>query len=241
MLKSTRTLLYFGFSAILAGACSRPAANQLTSEEEQDGWELLFDGETLNGWHLYNREDQPSAWRVENGELVYQADSVQVEHEDLVTNKEFENYDFRFEWKISEEGNSGVFVNVVERKEIPTAWASGPEYQLLDSLHPDYALNLKKRPGCLYNFSEQINPVPARPAGEWNQGRIVQKNGEVEFYLNGLLTARQDFTSDTWKAMVAESGFSYFPDFGKETKGRIGLQKWYKTVAFRNLKIKENP
>ena len=229
------------FSITLLCGCSKTPEqnNQLTQEEQQEGWELLFDGKSLNGWHLYNQGNKPSAWKAENGELLYRSDSARVEHEDLVTDKEFENYDFRFEWKISEEGNSGLFINVVERKDIPTAWASGPEYQLLDSLHPDYAVNLKKRAGCLYGFSEQKNPVPARPAGEWNQGRIVQQNGKVQFYLNGLLTAEQDLTTEEWKAMIAASGFNYFPDFGKVTQGRIGLQKWYKSVAFRNLKIKE--
>lgn len=239
-MQAPRALLFLTFT-ILLNSCSFPGKknNSLTQEEEKESWELLFDGKSLHGWHLYNQGNKPSAWKVENGELVYRSDSARVEHEDLVTDREFENYDFRFEWKISEEGNSGVFINVVERKDIPTAWASGPEYQLLDSLHPDYAVNLKKRPGCLYNFAEQKNPVAAKPAGEWNQGRVVQQNGRVQFYLNGILTAEQDLTSENWKEMVAASGFNYFPDFGKVTKGRIGLQKWYKSVAFRNLKIRE--
>ncbi|WP_367913605.1 DUF1080 domain-containing protein [Leadbetterella sp. DM7] len=242
MLKNLFSGAFLTFSVALLCSCSRGSdlPNQLTPEEQKEGWELLFDGQSLSGWHLYNEGNKPSAWKVENGELMYRSDSARVEHEDLVTDKEFENYDFRFEWKISEEGNSGVFINVVERKDIPTAWASGPEYQLLDSLHPDYAVNLKKRAGCLYGFTEQKNPVPARPAGEWNQGRIVQQNGKVQFYLNGLLTAEQDMTGESWKEMIAASSFNYFPDFGKATKGRIGLQKWYKSVAFRNLKIKEN-
>jgi len=242
MLKNLFSGAFLTFSVALLCSCSRGSdlPNQLTPEEQKEGWELLFDGQSLNGWHLYNEGNKPSAWKVENGELMYRSDSTRVEHEDLVTDKEFENYDFRFEWKISEEGNSGVFINVVERKDIPTAWASGPEYQLLDSLHPDYAVNLKKRAGCLYGFTEQKNPVPARPAGEWNQGRIVQQNGKVQFYLNGLLTAEQDMTGESWKEMIAASSFNYFPDFVKATKGRIGLQKWYKSVAFRNLKIKEN-
>jgi hypothetical protein len=227
-------------SLIFLASCSQKSDNQLTAEEEKEGWKLLFDGKTLTNWHLYNNpENSSSAWKAENGAIVYSADSTEVEHEDLVSDKEFENFDLKFEWKISEEGNSGVFINVVERKDIPTAWASGPEYQLLDSLHPDYVINLKKRPGSLYNFSKQKNPVAAKPAGEWNHSRIKQENGKVEFYLNGIQTAEQDFNSEQWKEMVAKSGFSYFPDFGKTTKGKIALQKWYKTVAFKNIKIKE--
>ena len=227
-------------SFIFLSSCSKNTDNQLTYDEEKEGWKLLFDGKTLNNWHLYNNPDNTSsAWKAENGAIIYSADSANVEHEDLVTNEDFENFDLRFDWKISEEGNSGVFINVVERKDIPTAWASGPEYQLLDSLHPDYSKNLKKRPGCLYNFSEQKNAVAAKPAGEWNQGRIKQENGKVEFYLNGIQTAEQDFNSEQWKEMIQNSGFNYFPDFGKVTKGKIALQKWYKTIAFKNLKIKE--
>jgi hypothetical protein len=233
--------LFFALlSLFIFTSCSKNKDNQLSSDEEKDGWKLLFDGKTLTNWHLYNNPDNTSsAWKVEDGAMVYSADSANVEHEDLVTNQDFENFDFKFEWKISEEGNSGVFINVLERKDIPTAWASGPEYQLLDSLHPDYAVNMKKRPGCLYNFSEQKNPVAAKPAGEWNEGRIKQENGKVEFYLNGIQTAEQDFKSDQWKEMIQNSGFNYFPDFGKTTKGKIALQKWYKTVAFKNLRIKE--
>lgn len=230
----------FIISLLLISCSKNNTDNQLSAEEKQEGWKLLFDGKTLNNWHPYNNSgNTSSAWKVENSAIVYSADSANVEHEDLVTNSEFSNFDLRFEWKISEGGNSGVFINVVERKDIPTAWASGPEYQLLDSLHPDYAINLKKRPGCLYNFSEQKNPVPAKPAGEWNQGRIKQENGKAEFYLNGILTAEQDFNSDQWKEMIQSSGFSYFQDFGKTAKGKIALQKWYKTIAFKNLKIRE--
>src|SRR5690606_10641850 len=106
MLKNS---LFIVFSAALLCNCSSDTGspNQLTDAEQKEGWELLFDGQSLKGWHLYNQGSKPSAWKVENQELVYRSDSARVEHEDLVTDKEYENYDFRFEWKISEEGNSG--------------------------------------------------------------------------------------------------------------------------------------
>jgi hypothetical protein len=69
----------------------------------------LFDGKTINGWHLYNKGKVASAWVVKNGELKCDPMILDAEREDLVTDKEFENFDLKFEWKISKEGNSGVF------------------------------------------------------------------------------------------------------------------------------------
>ena len=227
-------------SAVLFSACAsgKAGVNKLSKMEKQEGWTLLFDGKTLNGWHVYNKGKIQSAWIVQNGELYCRPGVTDVEHGDLVTDQEYQNFELAFEWKISKEGNSGVFLNVQEKASIPTAWASGPEYQLLEQTHHDYAANEKKRPGCLYGFAAQKNPVEPRPADTWNQARILQQNGKVQFYLNGLLTAEEDFNSPEWKEKVANSGFKSFPEFGKYTKGHIALQDWAKGIAFRNIKIK---
>lgn len=213
--------------------------NELTAQEKKEGWSLLFDGKTTNGWHLYNKGKTPSAWIVQKGELYCDPTLTSAVHGDLVTDKEYENYDLRFEWKISTAGNSGVFVNVKESKDIPTAWASGPEYQLLEKSHYDYNANPKKRAGCLYSFQSQKNAATDKPVGQWNQSRIVQKNGKIQFYLNGTLTAEEDFKSEKWKKMVADSHFKTFPEFGKYTKGHLTLQDWAKGISFRNIKIKQ--
>ena len=108
-------------------------ANTLTEAEKQDGWQLLFDGQSTAGWHLYNEGNIKSAWAVKNGELVCDPNTEKVQRGDLVSDNQYENFDFTFEWKISEAGNSGVFINVQEAPEFPTAWTTGPEYQLLDN------------------------------------------------------------------------------------------------------------
>ena len=216
-----------------------PKPNELTAEEKKEGWTLLFDGKTTDGWHLYNKGKIPSAWIVQKGELYCKPDNYAVEHGDLISDQQFENYDLKFEWKISAMGNSGVFINVHEQEDNPTAWSSGPEYQLLEKSHHDYEANAKKRAGCLYGFYTQKTVAPDKPAGQWNQSRITQKDGKIQFYLNGALTAEEDFTSDNWKKMVAESNFKGFPEFGKFTKGHIALQDWSKGISFRNIKIKQ--
>jgi hypothetical protein len=218
---------------------STPGNNQLTDQERKDNWQLLFDGSTTDGWHLYNRGKAPSAWIVQNGELYCKPDG-KLEHGDLISDKEYQNFDLQFEWKLIKYGNSGVFLDVVEDTSLRTAWASGPEYQLLDGSHPDTA-SAVKRSGTIFGLFAQQSPATTKPAGEWNQSRIVQQNGKVQFYLNGVLTVDQDFRSNAWLDTVSHSHFATFPQFGRHTKGHLGLQDWSKGVSFRNIKIKVAP
>jgi hypothetical protein len=229
------------FTFVLVGCSEKKVGvNELSSEESEEGWKLLFDGKTANGWHLYNKANAPSAWIVKDGELFCNPDTFDVEHGDLVSDAEFTNYELKFDWKITEAGNSGVFINVLENDTIPRAWASGPEYQLLDhqGIGKDYLKDSTKWAACLYGFTPQKNLSQPKPAGQWNESRITQENGKITFYLNGVLTAEQDLNSAKWKEMVDNSGFKYFPHFGKNTKGRISLQDWSKGVSFRNIKIR---
>ncbi|QBQ40779.1 3-keto-disaccharide hydrolase [Sphingobacterium psychroaquaticum] len=229
--------------AIFAAACltvscknTSTVPNTLSEKESAEGWKLLFDGQSMDQWHVYNKGTIPSTWQVKNGELHCDPESTNL-RADLVTNEEFENYDLKFEWKLAEGGNSGVFINVDEQDSIPTTWYSGPEYQLLQDAHPDFDVPLK-RPGCLYNFTPQKNFVKTKPKGEWNESRIVQKDGNITFYLNGTVTAEMDLKSKQWQRLVKTSSFKDAPAFGKKTKGKIALQDWAHGASFRNLKIK---
>jgi formylmethanofuran:tetrahydromethanopterin formyltransferase len=98
---------------------------------------------------------------------------------------------------------------------------------LLDTKHDDYEANVKKSRMFIWVFPQK-NAAVTKPAGEWNESRIKQVNGKIEFYLNGVLTAEQDLTSKEWKDLVAKSNFKYFATFGKTVKGRIALQDWSK-------------
>lgn len=236
-MRKLTTLFKTGLMLCVIASCNTaPKDNSLSADESKEGWVLLFDGNSLNGWHLYNHEKTPSAWQIKDG-AIYCSTDPKVEHGDLISDKEYSNYDLKFEWRLPKAGNSGVFINVLERKDIPTAWASGPEYQLLGAADPDQALPMK-RAGCLYSFSAQLNPVSVKPDQGWNESRITQQNGKIEFYLNGVKTAEEDFSSSAWKLKVADSHFKMFPEFGQHTSGHIGLQDWTKGVEFKNIKIK---
>ncbi|MDN3587538.1 DUF1080 domain-containing protein [Pedobacter aquatilis] len=104
--------------------------NMLSESKKREGFRLLFDGKSTKGWHLYNQGKISSAWIAKNCDLRC-VPGTDAEHGDLVTDEKFQNYELLFDWKIFKDGNGGVFINVLEKKDIPTAWASGPEYQLL--------------------------------------------------------------------------------------------------------------
>jgi len=215
--------------------------NSLTPAEIESGWQLLFDGKTTSGWHLYNEGKIQSAWTVRNGELLCDPNIEKVERGDLVSDQIFTDYDFSFEWKISEAGNSGVFINVQEAPEFPTAWTTGPEYQLLDNANmpKDYLKTGKFSAGCVYSLSPLLHEVQPKPTGQWNTSRILQQNGVITFWLNGIETGHEDMKTEHWKQLIAASKLGNFPSFGKAIQGKIAFQDWSKGVALRNIKIKK--
>ena len=213
------------------------AQNALSAKEKSDGWKLLFDGKTMNGWRNYQSDKVTDRWMVSNGEL-YLDKSVTAGTGDIMTNDEFENYELAIEWKISPCGNSGIIFNVVEDEKFKNTYNSGPEMQVLDNTcHPDAKI-AKHRAGDLYDLIA-VSKETVKPAGEWNQVRIVSKNSKMEFWLNG--TKVVDFTMHTpeWKNMVANSKFKTMPGFGESKKGHIALQDHGDAVWFRNIKIRE--
>jgi azurin len=236
----TRIFPVIFFVLFMVGCSSNiEPENRLSDQEEKEGWTLLFDGKTLNGWHLFNRGNIQSAWSVDSGMLVCNPHAKNVKHGDLVTDKVFQDFDLIFEWKISRAGNSGLFVNVQERPDLGTTFSTGPEYQLLDdrNVEPGYLDNLSHKAASIFGVvPNQSNTVPK--SGEWNKSRIVQQNGKLTFWLNGVLTVSADLKSDDWKQLVAASSLSKYPEFGVAVNGHLALQDWTNGVAFRNIKLK---
>ena len=109
------------------------APNALTAQEKADGFVLLFDGTTTTGWHGYNRTDAPAGWAAKDGALTRVAEAG-----DLSSDKEYANFDLKFDWRISKNGNSGLMYRVVESPKYKSSYFTGPEFQILDNLgHPD--------------------------------------------------------------------------------------------------------
>ncbi|MBY0432794.1 MAG: DUF1080 domain-containing protein, partial [Cyclobacteriaceae bacterium] len=156
---------------------------------------------------------------------------------DLITADEFENYELSLDWKIGPCGNSGIMFNVIEAEKYGYVWLTGPEMQVLDNTcHPDAKI-IKHRAGDLYDLIS-CSKETVKPAGEWNQARIVSKNAHYEFYLNGEKVVEFTMHTPQWDEMVKGSKFKTMPDFGKPLKGHISLQDHGDPVWYRNIKIR---
>ena len=123
--------------------------NTLTEQERAEGWQLLFDGKTTNGWHKFNDGEINGGWIVENGELVALGKGGDIGG-DVVSDKDFANFDLKLEWKISLGGNSGIFYHVKEGKEYKALYNTGTEYQLIDDVGFPQKLEEWQKAGANY-------------------------------------------------------------------------------------------
>ncbi|MFN3759982.1 MAG: DUF1080 domain-containing protein [Algoriphagus aquaeductus] len=241
-----QTIMIWAAAGLLV-ACSPPKTEETkttdttTEAAVTEEWISLFDGQTFNGWSKYGGGEVGKAWKIENGELYLDAankDGWQTgDGGDIVTNEEFENFHFKYEWKIALNGNSGVIFLVHESPEYQYPWQTGPEMQVLDNAgHPDAKI-ISHRAGDLYDLIVSSEET-VKPAGEWNQAEIVINQGKLDFYLNGVnIVSTQLFTPE-WEALIAKSKFKDMPGFGKYKKGKIALQDHGDVVHYRNLMIK---
>ena len=157
---------------------------------------------------------------------------------DIVSDKEYENYELNLEWKITNCGNSGIIFNSIESDKFDYMWQTGPEMQVLDdTCHPD-GVYAEHRSGDLYDLKSR-SFVASNPAMQWNYVRIIANKGKYEFWQNGFKIVEFEIGNADWKKMLNESKFKDMPDFGKTTKGRIGLQDHGDNVWFRNIRILE--
>jgi hypothetical protein len=213
--------------------------NALSAKEKKEGWILLFDGSSSKGWHNYGKPAGPSPnWKTDAGSLHLDAAGQRNEGGDIITDDEYSNFDFKVDWKISKNGNSGIMFCVHESPEFKESWNTGPENQVLDNDgHPDGKIK-KHRAGDLYDLiSSSSEPVKA--VGEWNQAEIKLDKGKLSIYLNGVNVVNTTMWDDNWLALVKGSKFAAMPGFGKYKTGHIALQDHGNSVSFRNIKIRK--
>ena len=231
----TRLLAILGLAFLINDAVAADQ-NTLTDAEKGDGWKLLFDGKTTNGWVAIGRSEFPSkGWTVVDGTLHHEKGGGGG---DIVTAERFENFELTWEWKIGAVGNSGLKYNLADPSK-----AVGFEYQMIDDEnHPDGI-----RGGTLHQTAslyDLIAPAPegkAKPVGSWNQSRVVLRGNHVEQWLNGVKTIEVELGSETLKAAIAKSKFKSVPNFGVKTKSPILLQDHGDEVSVRSIKIRALP
>lgn len=205
--------------------------NRLTTEEQAAGWQLLFDGESLDQWRTYRKPAPDLEWQAVDGELRL----TRRGGGDLITRSTWAGFEFALDWKISEGGNSGIFFLAGESSR--PIFFIAPEIQILDDArHRDRKL-ASHRSGSLYDMIA-APPESQKPAGEWNSVVISHLQGHLQVWQNDVQTVDIQIGSEQWKALVAGSKFADWEGFGSLSSGHLGLQDHGDVVSFRNLKVR---
>jgi hypothetical protein len=237
-MKTTGLLLsaLFFFSLF---SCS--SDNKLTNTEKKEGWILLFDGKTTDGWKNFN-EDTISGWIVEDGCLVGLGLGGDIGG-DIVSTGEYDNFILKWDWKLGPHGNSGVMYHVVEGEKYEAPYETGPEYQLIEDddfwdengNHEDIEEWQTTASDYAMYVSSKDKTVNVR---DWNSSMIVFTGEKAEYWLNGKKVVEFVPWGEDWNQRRNSGKWDDYPDYGLAHKGKIALQDHGSKIWFRNIKIK---
>ena len=199
----------------------------------------LFDGKSFSGWHGFNKSGEIKNWAIEDGAMVCLGAAKDAEGGDIVSDKQYENFELSWDWKISKGGNSGVMYHVVENPKYKAPYETGPEYQMVDDIGFPEKLEDWQKTGADYAMYAANEKKKVKPVGEWNSSKIIYNNGHVEHWLNGEKVVEFDISGDDWKKKRAEGKWKDFPDYGAAKKGAIAFQDHGNKAWFKNITIKE--
>jgi len=217
--------------------------NQLTEREKTDGWKLLFDGSTPEGWINAKTGSFPlSGWKISDGAIsVDPGSKKQGEGGDIVTTGKFKNFELSVDFLYTTGANSGIKYFVDTEAENGSLASIGCEYQVLDDRnHPDAKAGFEGN-RTLAGLYDLIAPINKRDNGanQWNRATIIVNGNKVQHWLNGFLTVEYERSTPEWRELVATSKFKPVKGFGETTEGRILLQDHGNEVSFKNIKIRE--
>lgn len=240
-----------------APAAAKPAEvaplNGLTETEKSEGWVMLWDGKTTEGWRSPKSEEFPkNGWKISEGILSTLANggAESAGGGDIITRKRYSDFELKVDFRITPGANSGIKI-FVQPNITPISAAGQPakvgsaigmEFQILDDrVHPDAKLgkNGNRTIGSLYDLMTAPAIKKVNLVGQWNNARIVSKGKHVEFFLNGVKTVEFERGSEVFRKLVAGSKYSNIPNFGEWEDGHIMLQEHGDAVSFCNVKLRE--
>lgn len=213
-----------------ARAADDQAPNTLSEQERKDGWKLLFDGKSLDGWRVFKKQDT-TGWTVKDDAIFLEKSGG-----DLMTKEKYGNFEFVIDWKFASGDNSGIIYRITE--DVSPSYMSGPEMQVMPQKAADKLG--KNSGGSLYDmYAPTANPF--KPADQWNTFKIVCNGKHIEQWVNGVKVVETDVGSDDWNTRLAASKWKNAKLFASQPTGHIALQDHGAKVAFRNVKIKVLP
>jgi len=225
-------LLAFGiFCCVLSVQAQLPT---ISKKEIKQGWMLLFDGKTFDGWKKANGTPfTGKGWKIEEG--VLSVNPGDGRGGDIVTTAEFSDFELSLDFKLVKGTNSGVKCFLNKNTSL------GCEYQLIDDEnHPDAKLGKDgdRSLASLYDISPPSAAKKTKPLGEWNTMRIISKGKKVEHWLNGERVLVYERDSDKFKSLIAESKFKNEEGFAETDRSPILLQEHGEAIYLRNIKIR---
>ncbi len=219
--------------------------NALGVDEAKNGWKMLWDGESTEGWRGARLDEFPEkGWEINDGILTVLSSGGEESAAggDIVTKELYGDFELKLDFKITEGANSGIKYYVDTDLNKGPGSSIGLEYQILDDKrHPDAKLGNhegSRTVASLYDLIKADEDKPINPIGEWNTAHIISKDGHVEHWLNGMKVLEYERGNDEYKKLVSESKYVTWPNFGESETGHILLQDHGDRVSFKNIKIK---
>src|SRR5258706_5171281 len=212
-----------------------PPTVQLTDAQKSEGWAILFDGQTMNGWRPFKNKENVS-WDVKDGSLHCQPfeDCKIKEQSAILTTNQYENFELSLDWKIAPQSNTGVIYRCTEEFNEP--YLSGPEYQIIDDTGYPGELKETNKAGGTYDMYVAKNKT-LNPVGEWNTTKIAVNGNHVEHWLNGSKVLEYELGSAEWKKRKHGRKWNDAKGYGAAKKGDIDLQDHGNEAWFRNILI----
>jgi hypothetical protein len=246
MIKQKLWMVLAGCLLVFVSAQAQ-APNTLTPREKQEGWQLLFNGKDLHGWHSYLQKSTGGDWSVVDGAIQLKKTNQDpaADYADLVTDGAYSNFDFKLEWKARPCIDSGVMFDVNESPEYHNTYDTGIEMQIADlaCTVPDSRI-LKERSGDIFDMiSDKVEWV--KPAGDWNTFEIIQDQGHLQLFQNGHKVIETQLWDPHWNQLITQTKFARMPGYSKYHSGHISLQgtepkgKPGVKILFRDIMIRK--
>ena len=239
----------------------KPQVDLATLPVDKEGYYVIFDGKTFNGWRGYGKDNVPAKWTIDDGAIKFNGtgggEAQKADGGDLIFTHKFKNFELEVEWKVAKGSNSGIFYLGQEvattkdgKQRMEPIYISCPEYQVLDNEnHPDAKLGVdgNRKSASLYDMIPAV-PQNAKPYGEWNKAKIMVYKGTVVHGQNDQNVLEYHLWTPQWTEMLEKSKFS--PEKwplafellnncgGAQREGYIGFQDHGDDVWFRNIRIK---